>query len=143
MLAITLTAPPHSPQVSMSMLNTRFKRCAQRVFGLVSHHVPGSFCLYPAWPVSPDVSDQTPAEKRASRTWAKRLKRVFDIDIETCEKCGGNVKIIASIEDPAVIRKILVHLADKVPSATTELLPQCRAPPRTGLLTCSEESNCS
>jgi rRNA maturation endonuclease Nob1 len=46
---------------------------------------------------SPDVSDQTPAEKRASRTWAKRLKRVFDIDIETCEKCGGNVKIIASI----------------------------------------------
>jgi len=29
---------------------------------------------------SPDVSDQTPAEKRASRTWAKRLKRVFDID---------------------------------------------------------------
>ena len=30
---------------------------------------------------SPDVSDQTPAEKRASMTWAKRLKRVFDIDI--------------------------------------------------------------
>jgi len=29
MQAITLTAPPHSLQASMSMLNTRRKRCAQ------------------------------------------------------------------------------------------------------------------
>ena len=36
-------------------------------------------------------------------TWAQRLKRVFAIDIEKCEKCGGAVRIIASIEDPDVI----------------------------------------
>jgi len=36
--------------------------------------------------------------------WAKRLKRVFNIDIQTCDKCGGDVRIIASIEDPEVIR---------------------------------------
>jgi hypothetical protein len=35
------------------------------------------------------------------------LKRVFNIDIEICNKCGGDVKIIASIEDPVVIQKIL------------------------------------
>ena len=29
---------------------------------------------------SPDETDQTPAEKRASITWAKLLKRVFNID---------------------------------------------------------------
>jgi len=29
---------------------------------------------------SPDEPDQTPAEKRVSITWAKRLKRVFNID---------------------------------------------------------------
>jgi len=28
-----------------------------------------------------EVQDQSPAEKRASMTWAKRLKRVFNIDI--------------------------------------------------------------
>jgi hypothetical protein len=28
-------------------------------------------------------------------TWAQRLKRVFNIDIETCGACGGEVKIIA------------------------------------------------
>jgi hypothetical protein len=53
---------------------------------------------------SADETDQTPAEKRASMTWAMRLKRVFDIDIETCSECGGDVSIIASIEDPLVIR---------------------------------------
>jgi hypothetical protein len=30
--------------------------------------------------------------------------------IEKCEKCGGPVRIIASIEDPDVIEKILKHL---------------------------------
>ena len=28
-----------------------------------------------------ETQDQTPAERRASMTWAKRLKRVFNIDI--------------------------------------------------------------
>ena len=36
-------------------------------------------------------------------TWAQRLKRVFNIDIETCSHCGGDVKVIACIEDPVVI----------------------------------------
>jgi hypothetical protein len=78
---------------------------------------------------SVDEADQTPVEKRASMTWAKRLKRVFDIDIETCSECGGDVRIIASIQDPAVIKKILVHLDDTVSSAATALLPDCRASP--------------
>lgn len=38
------------------------------------------------------------------------LKRVFDIDIERCPRCGGNLKIIAAIEEPAVIERILTHL---------------------------------
>lgn len=38
---------------------------------------------------------------------AQRLKRVFSIDIARCEGCGGAVRIIACIEDPEVIEKIL------------------------------------
>ena len=46
------------------------------------------------------------------------MKRVFvgaaiRIEIEKCEKCekcGGKVKVIACIEDPEVIEKILKHL---------------------------------
>jgi hypothetical protein len=49
---------------------------------------------------------KTPAQRRAAMTWAQRLKRVFKIDIETCDQCGGTVKVIASIEDPAVVKRI-------------------------------------
>ncbi|OGC90227.1 MAG: transposase, partial [candidate division Zixibacteria bacterium RBG_16_53_22] len=75
---------------------------------------------------------QSPAERRAAMTWARRLKRIFNIDIETCSACGGAVKVIACIEDPAVIQKILTHLSEKGPPQATGLLPSVRAPP-TGL----------
>ena len=81
-----------------------------------------------------ETQDQTPAEKRGSMTWAMRLKRVFGIDIETCSECGGDVRIIASIEDPAVIKKILDYLDDNTPCITTALQPECRAPPLAELL---------
>ena len=41
---------------------------------------------------------------------AQRLKRVLNIDVSICSACGGPMKIIASIEDPFVIGKILSHL---------------------------------
>jgi hypothetical protein len=62
--------------------------------------------------------------------WAKRLKRVFNIDIETCSECGGDVRIIANIEDPMVILMILDHLDAK--GIHADLLPQCHAPPGIG-----------
>jgi len=43
-------------------------------------------------------------------SWAQRLKRVFAIDIESCRRCGGKLRVIASIEDPAFIERILAHL---------------------------------
>ena len=58
------------------------------------------------------------------RLTAQRLKRVFAIEIEKCEKCGGPVRIIASIEDPDVIQKILKHLGLDRP-----VDPQNRSPP--------------
>jgi hypothetical protein len=78
---------------------------------------------------SADEADQTPAEKRASMTWARRLKRVFSIEIETCDQCSGDVRIIASIEDPAVIRSILAHLEQKGGVFSDSVLPDCRASP--------------
>jgi hypothetical protein len=72
---------------------------------------------------------KTPAESRAAMTWAQRLKRVFNIDIQTCRDCQGPVKIIAAIEDPDVIHKILTHRKEKVPAPQPARLPVCRAPP--------------
>jgi len=75
-----------------------------------------------------------PLDRHMAMTWARRLKRVFDIDIETCSKCGGDVRIIASIEDPAVINKILAHLDAIAHPAEAGRLPPCRAPPSIGLI---------
>ncbi len=73
---------------------------------------------------------KTPEEKRRAMSWAQRLKRVFNINVETCDHCGGSVKVIACVEDQAVIDKILSHLEIKgeLPS-TPDTLPEARAPP--------------
>ena len=47
----------------------------------------------------------------------------------TCEACGGTVKVIASIEDPQVIKQILFHLEQKAVSRNSRSLPESRAPP--------------
>ena len=51
-----------------------------------------------------DKGDKTAKGKRHSMTWAQRLKRVFNIEIETHESCQGQVKVIACIQDPVVIK---------------------------------------
>jgi len=40
---------------------------------------------------------------------AQRLKRVFGIDMQTCQ-CGGTIKVMACIEEHSVIKQILDHL---------------------------------
>ena len=76
------------------------------------------------------LKDKTPAERHVAMTGMQRLKRVFHIDIEICEKCKGPVKIIACVEDPTVIEKILRHLREKSISNNSAKLPPGRAPPQ-------------
>jgi hypothetical protein len=74
-------------------------------------------------------------------TWAQRLKRVFNIDIEVCGRCGGSVRVISSIEDQDVmpdkagqaLDRILTHLRQKEQETPTRplLVPPTRAPPGT------------
>jgi hypothetical protein len=105
----------------------------------------------------PTGQKKTRAQKHQSMTWAQRLKRVFGIEIETCEQCGGAVKVIASIdkspgkpictahaarrvrhrdvsnEHPLVIQKILSYLNTKNDEVVELLPPQSRAPPQISL----------
>jgi len=60
--------------------------------------------------------------------WLFLLKRIFGIDLETCQKCkNGKLRIIATIEDPLVIKKILTHL--KLPTGVPKPW-QARGPPQ-------------
>ena len=52
-------------------------------------------------------------------SWAELLKRVFAADALACPRCGGRMRLLATIQDPQAIRAIQDCL--KLPS---------RAPPR-------------
>mgnify|MGYP006053071557 FL=1 len=74
----------------------------------------------PAQEAKPAECEANCAHHRPVRlSWAKLLKRVFEIDMEHCPNCGGQLKIIAAILEQPVIEKILTHLG-----------LQARAPPR-------------
>lgn len=80
---------------------------------------------------SPD--NAPPAPKHVSMTWMQRLKRVFAIDIDTCRRCGGPLKVLASIEDPELIANILSHLqqrSDEENNQHHRFPATARAPPQ-------------
>jgi hypothetical protein len=92
------------------------------------------------------------ADGSPNLTWAQRLQRVFAIDLdksaglpictaegrreavghrdvpdETCRQCRGRLRVIASIEQPALIERILGHLG-RAAGAVDPAHPS-RAPP--------------
>ena len=88
----------------------------------------------------PPASDADPAKvstpRHVAMSWARRLKRVFGVEIESCTRCGGELKIIASIEEPQLIAKILLHLERAAAEQyQSELALGARGPPvQSGLL---------
>ena len=63
-----------------------------------------------------DQDEKTLVQRYVAMIWAQRLKRVFNIDVQTCRVCGGAAKVIACIEDPAHLWKnpLLWLLIDKI-----------------------------
>ena len=58
----------------------------------------------------PDGTGVKTASPRAW-SWAALMHRAFGIDVLACAHCGGRLRLIATLHAPAVIRKILAHLA--------------------------------
>ena len=62
----------------------------------------------------PDCDDlHSPAEAfgvRRRANWARLLKNVYEVDPLTCPRCAHQMSILAFIEDPRVILRILQHL---------------------------------
>jgi hypothetical protein len=58
-------------------------------------------------------------------------KRTFEFDILACPGCGGRLRLVATIEQPGVIEKILTHLGlpaelpSPAPATSPGWLPGC------------------
>ncbi len=60
-----------------------------------------------------DLEESSAAEQfsqQRRRSWARLLRKVYEIDPLECPQCGHALEIIAVIEQSSVIRKILQHL---------------------------------
>jgi hypothetical protein len=80
------------------------------------------------------AASRTP--RHLALTWARRLQRVFNIEIEQCARCGGQLAVRASIEDPEVIARILAHRRERGDEDPPVASLGPRAPPsgRSGML---------
>jgi hypothetical protein len=47
-------------------------------------------------------------EKAFRKSWARLIQKIYEVDPLICPKCKGKMRIISSIEDPSVIRDILI-----------------------------------
>jgi hypothetical protein len=56
------------------------------------------------------IIDNCEHNKGANKSWARLIKKIYEVDPLICPKCGGKMRIIAFIEDYKVIRKILDYL---------------------------------
>ena len=81
-------------------------------------------------PVDASASGGTeePAAGRSGRgyLWAELMRRTFGFDVLACPRCGGRLRLVALIEQAAVIARILAHVG--LPTAVPEARP-ARSPP--------------
>lgn len=47
-----------------------------------------------------------------ARSWAALMRRVFAFDVLACPRCGRAMRLIALIEHPDIVRRILRHLGE-------------------------------
>ena len=72
-----------------------------------------------------DSHDATPGHARGY-AWAGLMRRTFGLDVLACPRCGGRLRLIALVEEAAVIDRILRHLG--LPTAIPTPRP-ARTPP--------------
>jgi hypothetical protein len=75
----------------------------------------------------PSVLEPNEDSKAYRKNWARLIQKIYKADPLLCPKCQGQMRIISSIEDPEVIKKILKHLG--LWSAKRKPSPRANAPP--------------
>ncbi len=71
----------------------------------------------------PEVATRDADSREGARvrsTWARLIHKVYEVDPLECPKCKGPMRVIALIDDKAVIRKILKHLGLWAPHRMAE-----------------------
>ena len=92
-----------------------------------SQIVPHPFPVHtPAGAPVEDPPTTPPSRPARAKRWAELLARVFGLDLQACQDCGGPMKIVASILEPTAVRTILTYLGlpDKPPDLAPARIPE-------------------
>ena len=87
----------------------------------------------PGFASSPGPSDGTGAAPPAGRRhwgWAQLMQRAFGVEVLACARCGGRLRLVATVGDPQVIRAILESLG--LPAEVPERDPPPPPPAEAG-----------
>jgi len=57
--------------------------------------------------------DELACVQQRRRSWARLLRRIYEVDPMVCPRCGDELKIVAVITDPVVVDRILAHRRQK------------------------------
>ncbi len=58
----------------------------------------------------PSILEPDKSHREHRRNWARLIQKIYEIDPLTCPKCQGRMLILAFMENPEIIKKILKHL---------------------------------
>jgi hypothetical protein len=78
--------------------------------------------LAPAGPDAP-VADAERPPLTIRRTWARLIRKIYEVDPLLCSRCGGTMKVISIIDQEEVIYRILAHLHLLPPGDGSRALP--------------------
>ena len=75
----------------------------------------------------PTVLEPDLCSREVKRNWSRLIRKVYETDPLVCRRCKHPMRVIASIENPTVIRRILEHLGLWLANARSE--PRAHSPP--------------
>jgi len=81
-----------------------------RYYGYVSNVSRGKRKKNDQDELIPSILEPDGSSREYRKNWARLIQKIYEVDPLTCPKCKNVMRILAFIEDQAVIKKILKHL---------------------------------
>jgi hypothetical protein len=102
-----------------------------RYHGILAPHAELRSKVVPATSIGNEPSEERKksGSTKYRLTWAALLARVFKFQVDVCPECGGRMRIIAFITDPASVQRYL--RGEGLPTETPSIAP-ARSPPQMG-----------
>jgi len=92
-----------------------------RYYGLYANAHRGKVRKTALVPLAPGMIEEE-LKRIPSRGWAEMIRKVYEVDPLVCSRCGGRMRVVAFLTEPAVVDRIIRHLeltfvAEKPPPA--------------------------